>query len=334
MIPMTPISNEPPTILIVDDYPANLRVLLDSLKTSGWKVIVATNGESALRQANFAAPDAILLDVMMPDMDGFDTCRRLKQQANTKNIPDIFMTALSDIIDKLNGFQAGGVDYITKPFDMYELTARIKAHVELKRTQEQLRQANRELQEANQGLLRYQQQLERMARIDPLTELANRRDMLERLEQEQKRSERAASVFAVILCDIDDFKRVNDTYGHDCGDAALIMIAKLLRANIRTHDLAARWGGEEFLLLLPDTDAAQAAALAERIRSAVAAMTFAHCGQLIALTMTFGVSMHRAAGIHACLKEADLALYQGKAQGKNRVVLFQAGLAHPTPALP
>ena len=186
MIPMMSLSSEKSTILVVDDYPANLHLLLESLKEAGYKVLIAINGESAIRQAGFAKPEIIMLDVMMPGMDGFETCRCLKQQPNTRDIPVIFMTALSETVDKLRGFEAGGVDYITKPLNVVELLARINVHLELKRAREELKKINQELQEANQKLLVSQQQLERMARIDPLTELANRRDMTERLEQEKQ----------------------------------------------------------------------------------------------------------------------------------------------------
>ncbi len=324
MIPMKSLSCDKPTILVVDDYPANLHVLLESLKDAGYKALIAINGESAIRQADFAKPDMIILDVMMPGMDGFETCRRLKKQPNTQEIPVLFMTALSETVDKLKGFQVGGVDYITKPFNIVELLARVSVHLELKWAREALEHANQELQDANEKLRRSQAQLERMARIDPLTELANRRDMLERLEQETQRSERASSSFALVLCDIDDFKRVNDTHGHDCGDVVLVSVAKLLRDNLRGQDHVARWGGEEFLLLLADTDESGAARLAERIRAAVAGAAYPYSDQSLAISMTFGVSMYQAGeGMHACLIHADQALYQGKEQGKNRVVVFQ-----------
>jgi len=324
MILMTSSSSEKPTILVVDDYPANLHVLLESLKETGYKALIAINGESAIRQADFAKPEIIILDVMMPGLDGFETCRRLKQQPNTKEIPVIFMTALSETVDKLRGFEAGGVDYITKPFNVVELLARINVHLELKRAREELKKANEELQIANGKLTESQQQLERMARIDPLTELANRRDMVERLEQEKQRSERANLSFAVVICDIDDFKRVNDTYGHDCGDFVLKSVAKLLQSNIRAQDHVARWGGEEFLLLLTDTDSSGAARFAERIRLAIANEEYLYQHQPMTISMTFGVSMYQTEkGIHQCLKEADQALYQGKEQGKNRVAVFQ-----------
>ncbi len=324
MIPMISLSSHKPTILVVDDYPANLHVLLESLKDAGYKALIAINGESAIRQADFAKPEMIILDVMMPGMDGFETCRRLKQQPNTQDIPVIFMTALSETVDKLRGFQAGGVDYITKPFNVVELLARVNVHLELTQAREALKHANQELQDINEKLRQSQEQLERMARIDPLTELANRRDMLERLEQEKLRSARSASTFAVVLCDIDDFKRVNDNYGHDCGDVVLVSVAKLLRDNLRGQDHVARWGGEEFLLLLADTDEGGAERLTERIRETVAGATYTYHEHSLAISMTFGVSMYQAdAGMHACLIHADQALYQGKEQGKNRVVVFQ-----------
>ena len=314
---------EKPKILVVDDYPTNLRVLLDSLKESGWRILVAVNGNQALQQADFVLPDIILLDVMMPEIDGFETCRRLKQNARVKDIPVIFMTALTDVVDKMCGFAAGGVDYITKPFEQTELLARVNVHLELKRTREQLAQRNQQLGEANLQLRAYQEQLEQLVRLDPLTNLLNRRAMLEHLTQAQQRAARNQAPFTVVLGDIDDFKRVNDNYGHDCGDEVLKAVANILRANVRAPDQVARWGGEEFLLLLPDTDVRSANIVMERIR-AISAQTVAnyHTHEMT-FTMTFGLSAS-ADDLETSLIQADRALYQGKHAGKNRVVMFCA----------
>ena len=280
-----------PAILIVDDSPSNLRLLLDALKSAAWKTFVATNGEGALRQAEFARPDLILLDVMMPGLNGFETCRRLKQNPATQAIPVIFMTALSETVDKLKGFDAGGVDYLTKPFDCVELLARVRVHWELKRAREQLERANQDLRAANQQLLAYQEQLERTARTDPLTQLANRREMLERIAEEQSRAARSAEPFVLAIGDIDDFKRINDTFGHLCGDAVLVVIAKLMRAAIRKQDQVARWGGEEFLLLFSATDGEGARRILERLRETLATAPHHYRAQRLAVTMTFGGSV-------------------------------------------
>lgn len=315
----------PATILIVDDHATNLRVLLDSLRESGWKTLVATNGEGALRQIEFASPDIILLDVMMPGIDGFETCRRLKQHPLAKDVPVIFMTALSELVDKLKGFDAGGVDYITKPFDCTELLARIRAHLDVRRYQEQLELANQALRAANHKLLEYQKQLEIAARTDPLTSLSNRREILERIDEEISRSQRNGSPFSLVLGDIDHFKMVNDQFGHDCGDFVLVQVANILRDTLRKHDRVSRWGGEEFLLLLPDTEHECAADIAERARSGIAGQSYQYGQHDFSVTMTFGVSVWAAEITHfeLYLKQADCALYQGKEQGRNRVVIFR-----------
>ncbi|GAK55752.1 response regulator receiver modulated diguanylate cyclase [Candidatus Vecturithrix granuli] len=310
------------TILVVDDHPMNLRVLLDSLQEEGFRILIARNGEGALRQATLALPDIILLDVMMPPgIDGFETCRRLKQQDATKDIPVIFMTALSDTINKVTGFEVGGVDYVTKPFDRAELLARVKAHLALQRYQRELAITNQKLRQMNEALLESQKQLEIAARTDPLTHLSNRRDMIEKIEMEKVRIKRHHKPFTLILCDIDNFKMFNDTFGHDCGDFILVSIANMMRAMIREQDQLARWGGEEFLFLLPETNLKSGAIVAEKIRKAIADYHFEYKTHVLSVTMTFGVSICQThtIDIDDCIKQADRALYNGKHAGKNLV---------------
>jgi diguanylate cyclase (GGDEF)-like protein len=314
------------TILIVDDHPTNLQVLLDSLQNSGYRTLIARNGEGAIKQAAFAQPDLILLDVMMPGIDGFETCQRLKQQDVTCDIPVIFMTALVETVDKVRGFEAGGVDYITKPFDQAELLARVKAHLELRRYQGELQRSNQQLAKANAELQEAQQQLELAARTDPLTQLSNRRDMIEKLDYEKVRHKRSQQAFALILSDIDDFKMFNDTYGHDCGDFILVSVADVMRSMLREQDQLARWGGEEFLVMLLETDLQRAGIVAEKIRETIATNLFLYKGLQLSVSMTFGVSVFDTfeKSIDGCIKKADLALYRGKDHGKNRVVLFDS----------
>ncbi len=310
------------TILVVDDHPLNLRVLLDSLQEQGYRILIARNGEGALRQATLALPDLILLDVMMPPgIDGFEACRRLKQQKVTREIPVIFMTALSDSINKVTGFEVGGVDYVTKPFDRAELLARVKAHLTLQQYQRELAATNRKLQQMNEALLESQRKLEIAARTDPLTHLSNRRDIIEKIEEEKVRIKRHHKPLTLILCDIDDFKAFNDTFGHDCGDFILVSIANMMQMMIREQDHLARWGGEEFLFLLPETNLENGAIVAEKIRKAIAAHHFEYKAHVLSVTMTFGVSVCRThtIDIDDCIKQADLALYQGKRAGKNLI---------------
>lgn len=319
-------------ILLVDDDPSSLGVLVDSLEDNGFETYVARSGKGALRQIEHGLPDLILLDVRMPGMDGFETCRHLKANDTTKDIPVIFMTALSETIDKVKGLEAGGVDYITKPFDIAELLARVKMHLELQRYREELKhyiqeleRTNAALEHTNQALRESQEQLQIAARTDPLTQLPNRRDIIEKIGYERIRFERSKKSFALIVGDIDDFKQFNDTYGHDCGDFILVTVANLMRSSIRKQDQLARWGGEEFLFLLPETNLEGGRVVAEKIREKIASHVYMFQGQDLSVTMTFGVSVFdkNALSIDGCIKSADQALYRGKEEGKNRVILSE-----------
>ncbi len=325
--------NSGDTILVVDDNPANLHVLLEHLQQSGYKTLVARNCEGAIRQAAFASPDLILLDIMMPPgIDGFETCRRLKQHDALKDIPVIFLTALSDTVDKVKGIEAGGVDYVSKPFDGMELLARVRTHLELSRYREELKRSNRELQQVNEALVTAHKKLELAAKTDPLTQLSNRRGILDKLESEKIRFERNHRSFVVIVGDIDHFKRFNDVYGHDCGDFVLVSTANTFRAILRKQDGVARWGGEEFLLLLPETTLEGGRIVAEKLKRTIAHHAYQYRDEALSITMTFGVSVfdETVHSIDETIKKADQALYQGKEQGRNCVVLFTEELSGNT----
>jgi diguanylate cyclase (GGDEF)-like protein len=168
--------------------------------------------------------------------------------------------------------------------------------------------------------------MERLASHDPLTRLVNRRRMMQRMAEEQQRTERGAASFVLVMADIDHFKRINDEQGHECGDAVLIEIARRLRAGVRQHDLVARWGGEEFLLLLPDTGVSAAQVVTERLRQLIAEPAFSECGLSLPITMTFGVAGYEpGADLGDAISRADAALYEGKAKGRNRVAVYEAG---------
>jgi diguanylate cyclase (GGDEF)-like protein len=241
----------------------------------------------------------------------------------TRDIPVIFMTALSDTVDKLKGFEAGGVDYVTKPFDRIELMARVKAHVELRRYQEKLKLSNQRLRKVNEELREIQKQLELAAKTDQLTQLSNRRDMLEKMEYERVRFKRSQKPFVLIISDIDNFKEFNDTFGHDCGDFVLVSVANIMRSMIREGDLLARWGGEEFLFLLLETNLEGGGIVAEKVRKRIATHSYRYKELTLSVTMTFGVSVfdNDDMTIDDVLKKADQALYRGKNRGKNCVVL-------------
>lgn len=325
------------TVLVVDDSTFNLNMLADVVDGSGHKLVLAKSGKQAFKCIELEKPDLILLDVVMPEMDGYHVCSHLKQDPKLKDIPIIFLTSRSHPEDIVKGFEVGGVDYITKPFNKVELTARInthlsmkKAHDHIKRVNERLRQTLEELHEAtlvikrkNLLLEECNKKLEIASRVDVLTGLYNRRHIVEKIQEEIQRIKRSKSIFSLVLADIDYFKKVNDTYGHDCGDEVLRSVADCLRASVREQDVVARWGGEEFLIFLPDTEADGARILAERIRRNLTAKV-TQCGRAaIETTMTFGVAeIRNNEDIDDVIKRADNALYAGKKNGRNCVIVF------------
>ncbi len=309
-------------ILIVDDVSINIQVIANILKKDGYQMSYAQSGKAALVKSNFQDFDLILLDVMMPEMNGFEVCIQLKQELKTKDIPVIFLTAKSDTESIVRGFEAGGADYVTKPFNGVELLARVKTRLDLKRSQEALKSAYQKLKATNEKLLKSQEKLEMVARTDTLTKLSNRFDIIEKMENEKIRFERSQKPFSFILCDIDNFKLFNDQYGHDCGDFVLVSLAERIRSRVRKQDGVSRWGGEEFLLLLPETDLEGGRILAESLRETVSSNCYEYDEHKLEITMTFGVSsFSQIENIEQCIKMADSALYKGKSLGKNCVVL-------------
>lgn len=314
------------TILVVDDQPEDLHLLLAQLQHAGLRTLVARNGEGALQQVARAHPDLILLDVIMPGIDGFETCHRLKQDEATQDIPVIFLTGLTESVDKLQGLQAGGADYVTKPFNSQELLARVKTHLELRRYREILRHKNQELQQANQALLDIRQELEQVTRIDALTGLPNRRSILEKFQYEKIRFERNHQAFVVMLCDIDHFKEFNDRLGQECGDFILLSIAKLLRSRIRKQDYLVRWGGKEFLFLLPETNEHGGQVLAEKLRKQIHSHPFIFQDYELQVTASFGLRVFEEYVLEydRCIKEVGQAVDHAKLVGGNTVKLFKA----------
>lgn len=303
--------NESPAnkVLVVDDTPANLDILQKYLEREGYNVAVAPNGELALKIAPKFLPDLVLLDVMMPGINGFETCRRLRADPATKDIPVIFITAKMENEDILEGFAVGGVDYITKPFRREEMLARVRAHLHI-----------RQLLREKEDLIA---ELDSAARTDPLTQLANRRHMMELLEYENTRMERHKAPCCLILCDIDHFKKINDSYGHDAGDAVLVHLAQALRNGLRKQDSVCRWGGEEFLVLLPETELSGGILLAEKLRALVESSEVIHGRTTLRATLSLGVYASGGKSdktIEHCIRQADANLYLAKNNGRNRVV--------------
>ena len=315
---------EPATILIIDDTSANLKVAADHLHAHGFVVLTARSGEAGIERARFAQPEIILLDVQMPGINGFETCRRIKADIRTCDIPVIFMTVLDDVQDKLSGFAAGGVDYVAKPFQIEELLARVGTHLTSYRLQRELQREIDERRQAEAALRKANIELNRLAVLDGLTQIANRRrfDQYLQLQWEQTRGK----MLSLLLCDIDYFKQYNDTYGHQAGDACLQQVAHAIgRAVGHVKDLAARYGGEEFAIILPETDLPGALRVAEAIQDEVRRIALphasSHANTLVTLSIGAASTIPRPGqSIPALVAAADNALYAAKAQGRNRVV--------------
>jgi two-component system, cell cycle response regulator len=304
-------SGEPARILVVDDHEDNVELLRARLEARGYRVEAAMDGQEALDKVFESPPDLILLDVMMPRVDGIEVVRRLKGTADLPFIPIIMQTALETTEDKVEGLDAGADDYITKPINFAELEARVKSLLRIKALQEQLEAAN-----AN---------LLKMSQTDGLTGVDNRRHIEERLSEMFEHAARLAEPLACVMVDVDHFKSVNDTHGHQAGDAVLKQVAAVLRDSAREIDRVGRYGGEEFIVLLPASNIDDAVAFAERVREAVERRDFSYDGGSLRRTLSAGVAAWPHPEVRhqeALVKAADDALYVAKARGRNRVVAF------------
>jgi two-component system, cell cycle response regulator len=307
-------------ILIVDDHEDNIELLRARLESWGFETESAEDGAKALIAIEANPPDLVLLDVMMPEVDGIEVARRVKSNPALPFIPIIMQTALDTTEHKVEGLEAGADDYITKPIDFAELRARLRSMLRIKRLQEALEERERELLEVNE-------RLRHMSQTDALTGLDNRRHLEERLDEMFEHAKRLHEPFSCVMCDLDKFKSVNDTYGHQAGDTVLKGFAQILREVAREIDRVGRYGGEEFMLLLPGTEPMAALTLAERVRNAVAEHTFEIEGGSLQRTASFGVAGWPHPKIGRCddlVKSADDALYVAKETGRNRVVLFDS----------
>ena len=307
-------------ILVVDDHQDNVELLRARLESWGYAVDSAADGMQALQAVETAPPDLILLDVMMPSLDGNEVARRIKQNPALPFIPIIMQTALDSTESKVEGLEAGADDYITKPIEFAELKARLRSMLRIKRLQEELEERERQLLEANE-------RLRHMSRTDGLTGLDNRRYLEQQLDMMYAHSERLGEPLSCVICDLDRFKSVNDTYGHQAGDAILKQFAVILKREAREIDRVARYGGEEFVILLPGTVLDAAVTFAERVRKEVEEHTFTFDGGQVQRTASFGVAAWPHPRISDCdgiLRAADDALYVAKETGRNRVVRFDS----------
>jgi len=292
------------TILIVDDIAQNLQVLGQVLSQEGYRVAVATNGLQALEVAQKVNPDLILLDVMMPEMDGYEACRKLKEIPEMSHVPIIFLTARNSTEDVVTGFEAGAVDFISKPFINVELLARVRTQVRINNLMKELEEKNR--------------QLEDKAIHDQLTGLYNHGYMFERLSHSQQVSWRYNKPLSVIMFDLDHFKSVNDTWGHQAGDLVLAKVAGVIKDTVRQADLAGRYGGEEFMIICPETSLENAFHLADRIRIGISEADMEIEG--LKVTISGGVAESCTnEPVEQLVNRADELLYNSKKSGRNQI---------------
>jgi diguanylate cyclase (GGDEF)-like protein len=287
-------------ILVVDDDPNQRMLVKLRLEAEGYRVREASDGEEAIESIREESPGVVLLDVMMPKMDGYETSKAIKSNPLTAHIPIIMLTAKGDVSDRVDGLDKGADDYLTKPFDPRELVARVRASMRVKELQDQLKE---------------------MAIRDELTGLHNRRYFDQAMDSEVTRANRYGRDLCCLMIDVDHFKRVNDTHGHDIGDAALATIARLLNQDMRATDVVARYGGEEFVVLLPETELSGAAICAERVLDTVRSHAFHEVEGLGQITVSVGVAALDLEGDETGEKlvdHADAALYEAKNGGRDR----------------
>jgi diguanylate cyclase (GGDEF)-like protein len=298
-----PTSTQQPTILIVDDQPIVIQSLSNLLRNE-YRILAATNGSKALELVlGNNRPDVIVLDITMPEMSGYEVCRRLKSDEQTKNIPIIFITALDSSEDEERSFNLGAADYISKPFKPAVVRVRIRNQVNLKL---------------------HTDMLERYALMDGLTRLANRHHFDEVLLKEWKSCVRTNTILSLLMIDIDSFKTYNDNYGHGAGDDCLRLLAAILKRCVhRPADMVARYGGEEIVATLPDTDGTGAAHVAQRMLRSVNDLNIPHAYSYAAdhVTISIGGASARSTQMsnhELLLEHADRALYTAKKHGGNQ----------------
>jgi len=298
------------TLLIIDDSKA-IRTQVNQIFADGKmfaKIQQAADGIEAFKILVNNPVDIVLCDIEMPGIDGLKFLAMMQSREDLKDIPIIMLTSHGDLNTKVRGLESGACDYITKPFEPAEMVARVHVQMQIKTLQDELRRSN--------------QLLMQLAQTDPLTRLYNRRHLYEKLEVELNRCYRGSNPIALVMADIDHFKTVNDTFGHQVGDEVLTNVADLLQEQLRTYDMAARYGGEEFCLVLPETDLESASEVAERIRLRAEGMSFRSPMENYKLTMSFGVAAYDGTSegsVDEIVRVADEALYEAKNSGRNMV---------------
>ncbi len=299
-----------PIVLVIDDCEDVHRLLTARLRNEAMELVCEISGEVGLERIHQLQPSLVVLDLEMPGMDGFEVLRRMKDDISTSDIPVVVLSGMQSPNDKVTAFDLGAVDYITKPFDLMELRVRLRAALKMRHLIQMLAQR---------------------AQIDGLTGLWNRAHFDERWSEEVKRAERSGSPLSLAVFDLDHFKQVNDTYGHPAGDAVLQGVARLLQQVARQADVACRYGGEEFVVIMPDTPPEQALNLCERVRVALSDTDWPGKPSR-EVTISAGVAGSNgptSTGRDEWIEIADKNLYRAKSQGRNRACMTHVGGAGP-----
>lgn len=305
-------------LLLVEDSETQGAHIQTTLERQGYEVTWARSGIDGLKLARSHKPDLVVLDVVMEGMDGLSVCRWLKMSPESRDIPIIMLTVKGDLQERVAGLHVGADDYLPKPFADEELEARIFAALRVKFTEVELRKRNSELQQMLQHV-------EVLAITDPLTGLHNRRRFDDVLKREFAVTKRYGTPLSCLMVDVDHFKRVNDLYGHDAGDQVLCNVASRLTATLREVDLAARFGGEEYAVIMPQTPKEGAQVVAERIASLVRRESFDFDDGSASVTVSIGVAESQDAtggAPEGLVKAADSALYLAKSRGRDQVALY------------
>ena len=302
-----------PTVMIADDSMLVRAVVRAGLEAENYDVMEAEDGSTALQQCRLRPPDVILLDIVMPGLDGYQVLAQLKSDPELSHIPTVFLTGRTGMSDVVTGLRAGAHDYLKKPFEPEELLARVASALHVKQLQDQLRDRNA--------------LLDQLSRTDALTALHNRRHLDEELDRRHGEARRHHDPLGVLLLDIDHFKQVNDVHGHPVGDDVLREVARRIQNELRLEDIAGRWGGEEFLIILPQTNLDGVFRLAERIRLIISATPVIVGDLHIAVTISGGCAVGPGESSADLLRRADKRLYQAKDAGRNQIVA-----ANPLPA--
>ena len=302
-------------ILIIDDSESATQAACRALASCGdaYRTVTAKDGLDGFKVLITSPVDLVLCDLMMKGMDGFKFLGLKRARPALGDIPVIMLTGAGAVTEKVKALDGGAADYLTKPFDDAELIARVRVHLKLRALQQELREKNEKLEE--------------LSNTDELTRLANRRHFMQVAEIELLRAKRYEHSLSCILIDLDHFKRVNDTYGHLAGDEVLRTVSSAIRSNVRQQDVAARYGGEELIIVLPETDVVGAEVVAERYRARIESLDIVYDGLQIAVTGSFGVATFPDCDVDrvaALIGAADSALYQAKEQGRNRVCLAKS----------